>query len=235
MTPTRFLTAIIWIASACVLGFGLSAIFSGWLEMRRRFFLIPYVALTGAFLYAFIRFAALDIQALVSHNLLWGVIAGLAVGALMVMNVRSQPSSRESTGENLSLDIAWLGLVYGGIDALFLNVMPALAVLNALSGFAWAGTWLGKAGIGLIALCASLLVTLAYHLGYREFRNKRVGLVLLGNSIITLGYLLSGNPLAAVLGHTIMHIAAAVQGPETTFQLPPHKMPSVSKGDAHVS
>jgi hypothetical protein len=226
---------LLWIVVACVLGFGLSAVFSGWLDLRRRFFLIPYVALVGGFLYTFTRLAALDLQALVSHHLLWGVLAGLAVGTFMVMNVRSQPSSRGSTGGGLLLDIAWLGVVYGGIDALFLNVMPVLAVLTALSRFAWTGTWLGKAGIGLIALCASLAVTLAYHLGYREFRNKRVGLVLVGNAIITLGYLLSGNPLAALIGHIVMHLAAAVQGPETTIQLPPHRTTNILRGDSRVS
>jgi hypothetical protein len=64
-------------------------------------------------------------------------------------------------------------------------------------------------------------------LGYSELRNKSIGLVLVGNSLITLAYLLSTNPLGALLSHTIMHIAATVQGPETTIQLPPHRMSTV--------
>jgi lipopolysaccharide export LptBFGC system permease protein LptF len=75
----------------------------------------------------------------------------------------------------------------------------------------------------VIALLASLLVTLAYHLGYAEFRNKRIGLVLLGNGVITLAYLISASSLAALIAHTAMHIAAVHQGPETTIQLPPHE------------
>jgi hypothetical protein len=47
-------------------------------------------------------------------------------------------------------------------------------------------------------------------------------LVLLGNTIITLTFIISGNPIAAVISHTAMHIAAVIRGPETTLQLPPH-------------
>jgi hypothetical protein len=76
-------------------------------------------------------------------------------------------------------------------------------------------------------LAASLLVTLAYHLGYPEFRSRKVGLVLVGNALITLAYLLSANPLGALISHTVMHLAAVIQGPETTIQLPPHLQTSL--------
>lgn len=144
-------------------------------------------------------------------------------------NVRSQPASRQSTGGDLVLDIAWLGLAYGIVDALFLNVMPVLAVWAAFSHVGWAGSWPGKIGVGILALLASLWVTLAYHLGYSEFRNRSVGLVLVGNTLITLAYLLSTNPLGAILSHTAMHVAAVIQGPETTIQLPPHRELTLEK------
>jgi hypothetical protein len=59
--------------------------------------------------------------------------------------------------------------------------------------------------------------------GYAEFRNKSVGLILVGNAVITLAYLVSANPLGAILSHTVMHVAAIIQCPETTLQLPPHR------------
>ncbi len=125
-------------------------------------------------------------------------------------------------GAGLAADIAWAGLVYGMLDSLFLNVMPVLAIVMGLGQMGWAATVWGKLAIGLTGLLASLLVTLAYHLGYPEFRNRKVVMVLLGNSIITLAFLLSGNPLGSIISHTSMHVAAVVQGPETTIQLPPH-------------
>ena len=74
----------------------------------------------------------------------------------------------------------------------------------------------------LIALGASLLVTAAYHPGYQEFRGPAVIQPLIGNALLTLGFLLTGSPAAAIVGHVIMHAAAVVHGMETTVQLPPH-------------
>jgi len=47
----------------------------------------------------------------------------------------------------------------------------------------------------------------------------------LGNTAMTQGYLLTNNPLAAVLSHMAMHIAGAVYGSASVVQLPPHYLP----------
>jgi hypothetical protein len=39
---------------------------------------------------------------------------------------------------------------------------------------------------------------------------------------MTLGYLLTTNPLAAMLSHIAMHIAGVFHGPASVTQLPPH-------------
>ncbi|HER24085.1 MAG TPA: hypothetical protein ENO17_03415 [Candidatus Atribacteria bacterium] len=213
----------IWVITASFLGFCISAIFSNSIKLSRRVFLIPYVILISAFLFEFINISKFDLGALFSHNWLWGVISGVIIGLLLVKNVFSQPASRQSKGWNFVLDIVWIGLVYGIIDALFLNVMPVLVVWLSAPLIGGVTTWPGKIGIGALGLVASLLVTLAYHLGYAEFRNRRVGLVLFGNMLITLAFIISVNPLGAVLSHAAMHIVAVIRGPETTIQLPPHR------------
>lgn len=217
-----FWLSIGWVITASLLGFAISALFSGWLKLRRRLFLIPYVILTSVFLYGFAVWSELDFGQLVRQNWLAGLIAGLLVGVFLVRNVRSQPASRQSNGGELVLDLAWLGLVYGIIDALFLNVMPVLAVWHGFAAFVWTDSLAGRIAVAALALGASLLVTLAYHVGYPEFRNRKVGLVLIGNALITLAFLLSANPLGALISHTVMHLAAVMRGPETTIQLPPH-------------
>lgn len=214
--------SIVWVLAAALLGFGVSALFAGRLRLRRRLFLIPYVILAGGFLYAFGRGSDLDLAALLSRNWIWGVLVGTVVAAFLVINVRSQPLSRTARGSELAFDLTWAGLTYGILDALFLNLMPVIAVYDGLAGMAWTGSLAGRIAVGLVALAASLLVTLTYHLGYPEFRNRSVGLVLVGNGIITLAYLLSANPLGAIISHGAMHVAAVLQGPETTIQLPPH-------------
>ena len=42
------------------------------------------------------------------------------------------------------------------------------------------------------------------------------------NAIITSSYLLTGSPLATILSHVAMHVAAVLHGIKTTLQLQPH-------------
>ncbi len=211
-----------WILAATLLGFGVSAVFSGWLQLSRRIFLVVYLFFVGGFLALFTRWARTDLLELFHQGWLWGLVGGLVTAIILILNVRSQPDSQKLTGAVLWFDFTWLGLVYGLLDALFLNVMPVYAVWQAFARLGWSNSWPGSLAAGVAGLLASLLVTAAYHLGYREFRSGKLGLVLFGNSLITLAYLLPGNPLGAVISHVIMHVAAVNRGPETTLQLPPH-------------
>jgi len=65
-------------------------------------------------------------------------------------------------------------------------------------------------------------VTTAYHVGYPEFRGSEVGMPILGNDLMSLGMILTRNPLTAMLSHAVMHVAAVIRGMEGTIQLPPH-------------
>jgi hypothetical protein len=211
-----------WILTAGLLGFAVASLFSGWLRLSRRLFLVPYFALAGAFLFGFVLWGQIDLMTVLVDNWHWGVLAGTIVAIFLIRNVRSQPASPRSTGANLLLDVLWVGLGYGAMDALFLNVMPVVAVGISFSGVGWADALAGKIAIGALGLLASLFVTLLYHLGYPEFRNRKVVMVLIGNSLITLAYLVSSNPLGALVSHVAMHVAAVFRGPETVLQLPPH-------------
>lgn len=214
--------SILWIIGASLIGFGISAIFSGWLKLSRRLFLIPYFVVSGLVLFLFLHKNPIVNIEFWLHNWYWGLVASILAGAFLVKNVLSQPNSQTAKGLPFYGDMIWFGFTYGIIDGLFLNVMPVVAVMNIFSEKNLLGNIPGQVLVGLFALLASLVVTLFYHLGYPEFRNKSVLLVLLGNTIITLTFIVSGNPLAAVLTHTIMHVAAVFRGPETTIQLPPH-------------
>jgi hypothetical protein len=67
-----------------------------------------------------------------------------------------------------------------------------------------------------------LLVTAAYHLGYVEFRDGDVGSPLFGGSLTILGYLITANPLTAVLTHIVLHVVSVWHGIDSTVTLPPH-------------
>lgn len=217
-----FLSMIGWVTAAACLGFAISAVFAGKLRLARHRFLIPYVVLVAVFVWLFARSARLDVGALLARQWWWGVAAGVLVSFFVARNVCSQPSSRSAVGASLVVELTWAGLIYGLTDALFLNVMPVAAIWAGTAQYGWAQTGWGRLGVGVLALIASLLVALAYHLGYPEFRDKNIKLPLIGNTVITLAFLLSGSPLGSIISHTVMHITAVLHGPETTSQLPPH-------------
>jgi len=106
---------------------------------------------------------------------------------------------------------------------LLLSVLPVLATWGAFSALGWTVHWPGKILVGFIALLASLFVTVSYHLGYPECRVAG-GLFgpTLGNGAMSLGYVLTNNPISAIFSHMAMHIAGVLQGPASVMQLPPH-------------
>ncbi|NIV29153.1 MAG: hypothetical protein GWN58_06475 [Anaerolineae bacterium] len=224
-----------WVLAAGLLGFAIAAIFSGWLRLSRRLFLVPYFAFVGVFLAAFFFWSQIDLIPWLVENWYWGLLAGTLIAIFLIRNVRSKPASARSTGAGLLFDVLWVGLGYGAMDALFLNAMPVVAVWTGFSEAVWTAAWPGKIALGVLALLASLFVTLLYHLGYHEFRNRKVIMVLIGNSLITLTYLVSTNPLGAMVSHVVMHVAAVFRGPETVLQLPPHYSAPPSEASGIVS
>ena len=122
----------------------------------------------------------------------------------------------------LLIDLFWLGAVYGILDALFLSILPIVATWQAFTGLGWTGNWPGRIGAAALALLLSLAVTAAYHLGFPEFQGAHVAGPIIGNGVSSLAALVTANPLGALLSHLAMHVAAVLQGPGTTIQLPPH-------------
>ncbi len=116
-----------WVAAAALLGFSIAAFFAGILHLPRSIYLVAYLALAVPFLYGFMRWSNLSIAGLIRHNWIWGLVAAVLIGAFLVRNILSQPVSPRSEGLSLVFDVAWLGIVYGLLDALFLSVLPVLA------------------------------------------------------------------------------------------------------------
>ena len=125
--------SILWFIGASLIGFGLSAIFSGWLKLSRRLFLIPYIAISGLGLYFFLNYNPVVNTDFWTHNWYWGLVASILAGAFLVRNVLSQPYSQTVKGLPFYIDMIWFGFTYGIIDGLLLNVMPVVAVLNIFS------------------------------------------------------------------------------------------------------
>jgi hypothetical protein len=209
-----------WLVAAALLAFNVPAIFSMGLGWQRSVFLLPYVTGAGVLLAVYFWNHAVTTRQWIAY---WpnGLVATTVACFLLLRNIAGQLPSAVPQGAELLLTLIWVGLVYGAVDGLLLNVFPVLAVQGA-SFFESRPTLQSRLLRGSLALVASLAISVIYHLGYAEFRGAPIVPVMLGNAIITLTYLLSGNPLAAVATHVIMHMAAVLHGMETTLQLPPH-------------
>lgn len=205
---------------ACLIGFLVPAIFSMGLRWERSLFLVPYVTIITLFLVVYFRKQPISLKKLLGP---WRVgIIGAAVATLFLMwKVQQYSPSAVPEGVQLVLTLVWVGVIYGAIDGLLLNVLPVLIVYRA-----WPVEVNKSRQMfiirGLLALTVSIVVTVAYHLGYTEFHGISMFWVIIGNSIITSTYLLTGSPLSAIVTHVIMHIAAVLHGMETVLMLPPH-------------
>jgi len=214
-----------WIAAAALFGFAISFIFAGILRLPRNLYLIPYIGFAGIFLYAFVRWGGISLGEMIRKHWIWGVIGAALLALFTVKNILSQPASPRADGFSLAFDLLWSGVIYGLMDALLLSILPVLATWQAFTLLHWTANWPGKILVGALAVCASLLVTVAYHLGYPEYRGAGLFGPALGNTAMTLGYLITNNPLAAILSHIAMHIAGVLHGPASVIQLPPHYLP----------
>jgi hypothetical protein len=209
-----------WLAAAAVIALAVPAVFSIGLRWERSLFLIPYVGVVGLFLVVYLSRHPLSIRQWVGY---WPyALIGTAVASfLLFRNIAVQPSSAVPEGWQLVLALGWVGLAYGAVDGLLLNVFPVLAVQGA-SFFESRPPVQSRLIRGGLALGASLALTVIYHLGYTEFQGVGIVSAMIGNAIITLTYLLTDSPLAAVATHVIMHMAAVLHGMETALQVPPH-------------
>lgn len=210
-----------WVTAAALLGALSSTIFSSILGFSRDLFVGLHAVAVVGFISVFVRIEGIDPRVQFRRRWLGGLIAGALTGALLARTVLSQPASVRPGGVNLAWALLWDGGLYGIIDALLLNILPVLIVYGARS----AGELRNPAARwrwGLSALLASTIITAAYHFGFTEFRGPTLVAPLIGNAIVTLSYLASGSPIAALLSHAVMHGAAVLQGMATTVQLPPH-------------
>lgn len=214
-----------WILAAALLGFATSVIFARVLRLPRNLYLLPYVGFSSLFLYAYVKWSGLSVLDLIRYQWIWGLVGAIILGVFTVKNILSQSASARAQGVILAFDIVWSGVIYGLVDALLLSVLPVLATWQAFTLLDWTISLPGKILVGTLGMLASLFVTVAYHLGYPEYRGAGLFGPVIGNTTMTLGYLITNNPLAAVLSHIAMHVAGVLRGPASVVQLPPHYQP----------
>lgn len=225
--PITWWSQLVWLLAIALGSFMVTWIFTDLLRFTRTVYIGVLAVVTGAFLYGYLSWSNADWGAFFSHQWVWGLIGAAVAGLLLIVGLalggrRSKAQVLASTprpeGQRLVGALLWEGVVYGAAEGLLLSVLPVLATWQALSALGWTSGWIGVVFSGLLALVASLFVIVVHHLGYREFRGPQIaGTAMIG--ILSLAYLLTMNPLAAMGGHIIMHTGAVLHGTE----LPPHQ------------
>ena len=201
----------------------------------------PYVAvltLTALALTAgYLLWSGTSSTELVTSGWVLGVLAGLIAGTVVAPGVRRLPSGPRAEGPQFVGRLAWEGAVYGIAEAVLLATLPVLAVWQAADALGWTdGAW-GKTTSGALAIVGALLVIAVHHLGYREFRGraatKKLMGALVGCGVQALAFLFTGNVLAPVVTHIVLHWQLILRGVE----LPPasgHRLDDSERGSAAV-
>lgn len=226
--PVIWWSHLIWLLALAAGSFLVSWLFTDLFRLARTVYVAILAVVTAAFLYGYLSWINMDWAAFLSYQWVWGLIGAVIVGPLLIVSVaqgakRSHApiltSAPGPAGLRLVGALVWEGIVYGSAEGLLLSVLPVLITWQVLSAFGWTQSWLGVILTGTIALIASLVVIVVHHLGYREFRGPLVAVAAMTCGTLSLAYLLTVNPLAAVGGHIIMHTGAILHGTE----LPPHQ------------
>lgn len=210
-----------WTLTAAVAGLASSALFSSLLGWSRARFVGAWLVVASAVVVWYLRASGTRPMVQLTRRAAAGLLAGAIAAAWLTWTVLRQPGGAAPGGGELLTALLWLGVVYGAVDALILSVLPVLTLYGTVpeAELRQPGSRLRHAGI---ALAGSLLVTAAYHVGFREFQGAALIQPLIGNAVITIAYLASGSPIAPLLAHSAMHVAAVLHGPEAALQLPPH-------------
>ena len=217
---------LIWLLAIALASFLVTWIFTDLFHLAQTAFIGVLAVVTGALLAGYLSWSNTDWVTFLSNQWLWGLVGAIIVGLLLIVMLtrgsrsRAQMFASAPRPEGLRLvgALLWEGLVYGMAEGLLLSVLPVLITWQALSSLHWTASWYGIILSGIIALLASVVVIVVHHLGYREFRGRKLVFAVAGCAPLSLAYLLTMNPLAAGVGHSILHMGAVLRG----IELPPH-------------
>jgi hypothetical protein len=210
-----------WIVAGTGVGFVTSSVFGDLLTLPVDLYYLIYFGIITVFFSIYIKKTQLNLKEWFSQRVLWGILLGVVFGGVMMLNVLTRPETGKIMGPYLAWSIFWRGLVYGTIDGLFLSVFPWIVTWRALNV---REKPLGKKiAFGLLAWLFIMVISTGYHLGYSDFRSRKVIQADIGNTIISIPTLVSSSPIGSPITHAIMHITAVVCSPDTELFIPPHR------------
>jgi hypothetical protein len=210
-----WLGSLTWLLAIIVAGFLVTWVLTDLLGMRRTPYILPLALVTGGLTWGYLSWSDTGLGRFMTNRWGWGVIGAAVTGTILAAMMRAQQGGPRPRGWSLAGILLWEGVVYGTAEGLLLSVLPVLVTWQAFGTVGWtSGT--GKVLVaGAAAILASLAMIVIHHLGYRGFRDPAIlATVMTGCGLLSVAYLLTASPLAAVGGHIIMHMAANLHGVE---------------------
>ena len=221
-----WLGALGWLAAIAAASFLVAWALTGLLGVRRTPYIAALALVTGGLTVGYLAWSDTSLGGFATNHWGWGLAGAAVAGAILAILSRHQPSGPGQQGWRLGATLAWEGVVYGMTEGLLLSVLPVLVTWQAFAAHGWT-SGIGKPLVaGIAAMGASLAVIVIHHLGYRGFHTRAaLGPVMVGCGLLSLAYLLTASPLAAVGGHLLLHAALNLRGTE---------MPPYATGGAHI-
>jgi hypothetical protein len=225
-TSISWLGALGWLAAIAAASFLVAWVLTALLGVRRTPYIAALALATGALTWGYLAWSDTSLTGFATNRWGWGLAGAAVAGALLARLSRHQPSGPRPQGWRLAATLAWEGVLYGSAEGLLLSVLPVLVTWQAFAAHGWT-SGIGRSLVaGTVAMVASLAVIVLHHLGYRGFHDRAaLAPVMVGCGLLSLAYLLTASPLAAVGGHILLHTALNVRGTE----LPPY-----ATGGAHI-
>jgi hypothetical protein len=215
--------ALGWLVGAAALTFAVSWIGTTLLGLHHDLYYLIYFTLTLGYLAVFAVHTRAAWRGMLLRYAWWSLAVGALMAFAVVRQVMDQAGTTHPTGACQWFELVWRGAVYGSVDALVLGAFPA-----AIAYFVLRGDRSGlarKAAFAGLVLVFSLVVSVAYHLGYSTYRGSELSKPVLGTVMIDVPAVLTGNPVGAIVEHASVHTSAVVHqyygGDGTNHFLPP--------------
>jgi hypothetical protein len=201
--------AVIAYAILVIAAFLVTWVVTDRLHMRRTRYVAILALLALTLLGAELAWSGTSFVDLVVPRWGLGVLGGLLAALGMAPLVRRASADRSQREMSIVKQYLWEAGVYGIAEALILAALPVLVVWQGAQALGWTQSEWTRIGAGAMAILGALIVIAAHHLGYREFRTRaarpKLGGALLACGAQALAFLLTGNLLAPIVAHVLLH------------------------------
>jgi hypothetical protein len=216
------LGSVVWLAAITIAGFLASWFFTVRLALSRPVYIGLLAVVTGALTAGYLWWAGVGIE-FWTNNWLWGIVGAVVVAGLLTLVLMRMGGGEVKPSTIGVREVGWNALVYGAAEGLLLSILPVLVVWQAAEP--GLGTWTAAA----LALASSAIVIVVHHMGYPAYRSKRMVQPIIGCLPLSIAFLLTGSPFAAIGAHAILHVAIMRRG----MELPPEREDTMRARSEH--